>query len=42
MTGFRVSLAGAQAYYGVTPDLTHIRVKSLAAVCQWVLLAVKK
>lgn len=24
MTGFRVSLAGAQAYYGVTPDLTTL------------------
>ncbi|STV20010.1 glutamate-1-semialdehyde aminotransferase [Klebsiella pneumoniae] len=22
MTGFRVALAGAQAYYGVEPDLT--------------------
>ncbi|VEH67719.1 glutamate-1-semialdehyde 2,1-aminomutase [Rodentibacter pneumotropicus] len=24
MTGFRVALAGAQSYYGVTPDLTTL------------------
>jgi glutamate-1-semialdehyde 2,1-aminomutase len=24
MTGFRVALGGAQAYYGITPDLTTL------------------
>jgi hypothetical protein len=33
MTGFRVALGGAQARYGVTPDLTTASARSSAAAC---------
>ena len=39
MTGFRVALGGAQAYYDVKPDLTTLG-KVIGGVCRWVLLVV--
>ena len=39
MTGFRVSLGGAQAHYGITPDLTTLG-KLSVVVCPLALSAV--